>query len=152
MILVSLIRVNIDLDGRQAIHEVWIHGHETFLKCLIGHVADLNILDSKQRTPIMICIEFGKWECLKILLTRGALYSMNIKKMGRNQGELSWYSRTGICSSFGDTLGKKKIYYFLLFLLSQSKIMLPLGLFRELVSFINYLLKSNIDLQIIDRY
>ena len=75
----STIRVNSFLNERQPIHEVCIHGHEEFLKYLIDHGADLNILDSTQRTPTMICIEFGKWECLKILLTRGALYSMNIK-------------------------------------------------------------------------
>ena len=126
--------INSFVDGKQPIHEVCIYGYEDFLKYLIDNGADLNVPNRKNRTPIIICIKFRNWECLKILLTRGALYSIEIRKwietkkncgeireqISRIMSEILWERRKGI------------IYYYYL----QNKAMLPLAIFRELVSFI----------------
>ena len=81
--------------GPRPIHEVCEHGHEDFLKYLIDRGADLNIPDGHRRTPIIVCIQSNRWECFKILISRGALYSMEIKN-GRNTGRImkrceKWY-------------------------------------------------------------
>ena len=128
------ISVNSYINGRRPIHEVCMHGHKVLLEYLIDQGVDLNNTDWKKMTPIMICIKYRNWECLKILLSAGALYSMDIKKwvgakrrcgeireqVSRIMSEILWERRKGI------------IYYYYL----QDKAMLPLAIFRELVSFI----------------
>ena len=134
MVRCRRLSINSFVDGKQPIHEVCIYGYEDFLKYLIDNGADLNVPNRKNRTPIIICIKFRNWECLKILLTRGALYSIEIRKwietkkncgeireqISRIMSEILWERRKGI------------IYYYYL----QNKAMLPLAIFRELVSFI----------------
>ena len=133
MVRDSTISVNAVMDGRRPIHEVCILGHKKSLKYLIDQGADLNIPDWQKLTPIMICIEYRNWKCLKILLSAGALYSMDIKKwvganrrcgeireqISRMRSEILWERRIGI------------IYFY-----SQGKIMISLAIFRELISFI----------------
>ena len=110
------------------------YGYEDFLKYLIEQGADLNTTDWKNRSPIIICIKFKSWECLKILLTRGALYSIEIKnwiETKKNSGKIREYISI-IMSEIIWERRKGIIYYYYL----QDKAMLPLAIFRELVSFI----------------
>lgn len=125
---------DIDLyHGTRPIHEVCKYGHEDFLNYLIDQGADLNIPDRHHRTAIMICIQCKQWGCFKILVSRGALYGIEIKKWLETRencdetrqiiseliSKLLWGRRNGL------------VYYY-----SLGKMNLPLVIFRHMLSFL----------------
>ena len=126
--------INIDLyNGTRPMHLVCMYGNENFLTYLIDHKGDLNIPDYYQKTPIMISIIHNEWECFKILISRGALYGMEIKTWlleRKNNVEvkevvseliskLLWKRRSGL------------VYFY-----SLGKIKIPLTIFRDMLSFL----------------
>ena len=125
--------INIELYGTSPMHVVCMYGHENFLKYLIDHKGDLNIPDYNQKTPIMMCIQYNQWECFNILISRGALYGMEIKKWLKRRennaevkevvseliSQLLWKRRSGL------------VYYY-----SLGKINLPSTIFRDMVRFL----------------
>ena len=124
---------NHDLYGPRPIHVACEHGHEDFLKYLIDRGADLNSTDGLRRTPIIACIQSNQWECFKILISRGALYGMEIRKWQKhwkNNEEM----REVVSELISKLLWKRRnglIYYY-----SLGKIKVPLALFRDMISFL----------------
>ena len=81
----------------------------------------------------MICIEYHQWGCFKILISRGALYGMEIKnslKMRETNSEVKEF----ISELISKMLWKRRnglVYYY-----SLGKINIPSTIFRDMVRFL----------------
>jgi hypothetical protein len=126
--------VDEDLSGSRPIHEICRYGYEDFLKYLISMDADINALDWDNRTPIMICIEFDRWNCFKILVDNGASFGMEIAQWIRNYDK----EELGIHKYIMHLI--HKVYWDrrkgMVFALAMGKVNLQQNIARELVKFL----------------
>ena len=126
--------INSDLSGSRPIHEICRYGYSDFLLYLIQKGAELDVEDWNMRTPLQICIEYGRWECFKLLIEKGAKFGEEVSQWLQEYEFLT----PEICAYVKKLLQKinwekRKC---LIFVYYYQKINLPFSIFRELTGFL----------------
>lgn len=125
--------INSDISGSSPIHEISRYGYEDFLNYLITNGADVDGKDWESRTALMICMEFGHWQCFKILVSSGAKYGMEIS-MWKEDGNRDKEDLRYLNQLIAGVMWEKRKG--IVFVYSKKIIKIPQNVFRELLQFL----------------